>query len=359
MKKITREGRRRIIYRHPHGIKEEETPTKKDENKQMQRFSDNVETYFKFIQEKHTNNTDNGSPFYVTLPPIDNMININVISEIKKHEVLSLYQEKSIDRIEEEYDMITVIPFRNRHLHLDRIIDSLNQSRLNSFYKIGILVIENSISPLASDIVKKYDNCHYRWLDSKDKMFNKCICHNLGVYITNSKFVHFHDCDLIVPPNFYNKVMEGIRYSEAVQCFTKRRVNYLNEIPSKKIFDGAFLNDFTSDQVNYRIGNYGAPGGSIALTRDLFNRAGGFDSHLFWSYSIEDAFFWEKMKTFTDVAEIEIELYHLWHPPAHGKNPHERFERKYYEVFSRMPDKNQYINTSKKIYNETMEYLTK
>lgn len=357
--RITREsqgGRNRRIVNRPVSNDTRNKNNNEETKIQMSNFSENVNTYFHFLNEQNTK--DEESPFYVTLPPINDGSNINVLSEVKKHEVLSLYQEKSIDRISEEYDIVTIIPFRNRYFHLEKTLEYLEQSRLNSYYKIGIVIIENSSAPIAKEIAEKY-NCHYRWIDSKNKIFNKCISHNIGAYITNSKLIHFHDCDLIVPSNFYNKFLDELRTKDALQCFTKRRVNYLHEYQSKKIFNGENLETFVGDVINYRIGNYGAPGGSIALSRDLFEKIGGFDAHLFWSYSIEDAFFWKKMEIHYPVSETDIELYHLWHPPSHGKNPHERFEKKYYDIFCRMPDKNSYIDVAKRIYKETMEYLVK
>jgi hypothetical protein len=329
------------------------------EKEKMQRFSEKTESYFKFLEEKNNSINENESPFYATLPPINEMTNLSVISGVKKNELISVYSGTKLDSISDEYDLVTIIPFRTRYLHLDKVLDTLNKSRLETDYKIGIVIVENSSEPLSLNIGKKYKECHYRWIDSKNKIFNKCICHNIGVRLTRSKFVHFHDCDLMVPKDFYSKMLSEIIKKEAIQCFRKRRVNYLHETQSKKIFDGEDPKTFIENGTNYRIGNEGAPGGSIALTRDLFEKIGGFDAHLFWSYSIEDAFFWKKMETKELIGEVDVEMYHLWHPPAYGKNPQERTERKYFDAFCRLHDKSSYLNIAREIYNETTNLLIK
>jgi hypothetical protein len=108
-----------------------------------------------------------------------------------------------------------------------------------------------------------------------------------------------------------------------------------------------------------REGSPGAPGGSICLSRELFNKVGGFDPHFFWAYSIEDRFFWEKVEKFTKISTLEspkVDLYHLWHPPGWGKNPYERFEQRIFNLFmSNGPGSANYIETSKNLYSELIK----
>jgi predicted glycosyltransferase involved in capsule biosynthesis len=200
---------------------------------------------------------------------------------------------------------------------------------------------------------------HYHWINSHSKIFNKCVCHNIGAALTKSKFIHFHDCDLLVPNNFYKALIDELNRNQAVQAFNGRRVNYLNEDSTKLYFDGLSINRILEDSRNYREGSPGAPGGSIALSRELFLKVGGFDPHFFWAYSIEDRFFWEKVEKYNHITTLEnpkVELYHLWHPPGWGKNPYEGFERRIYQLFSSDAHGWQnYINTSVELYNILVE----
>jgi hypothetical protein len=315
--------------------------------------------YFEMLSNNNSSSKDCALPFNVNLP---NDINLISLSEAKKYEVLNLYPDGTIERIKKEYDIVTIIPFRGRKWHLEKTLETLMKAAKKVKSKIGFVVIENASSPTAEEMVKKFKGVEYRWLNSWDKIFNKCICHNVGTAISSSKFLHFHDCDLIVPENFYKIMEDSLSKSRAVQCFTSRRVNYLNEEATKDFFAGLDIDKIVSDEKSFNVGLYGAPGGSIAVERDLYLEVGGFDSHFFWAYSIEDNFFWKKLERKTSVLSMDnpkVELYHLWHPPGWGKNPLERFEQRIFVAFNQTHDPNQYFEKARQIYQETVNKIIK
>jgi hypothetical protein len=312
--------------------------------------------YIKYIEERSLVSYE--SPFTVSLPP--DRIDLVALANRKKCEVIDIYQNRGIENIKEEFDLFTIIPFSNRVLHLKKTIESLIESSKKSGLKIGILVVENSYKPEAADIIDNIKGVYYIWIDSMYKFFNKCLSHNIGSYITKSKYLHFHDCDLVVTDNFYSAIENKFKSGESMmQCFCKRRVNYVTKEVSVEFFTGdKTINDIISNK-GYSPGNTGAPGGSIAISRDLFEKTGGFDAHFFWAYSIEDAFFWKKAGYFTNIATLDdpdIEVYHMWHPKSYGNNHLERFERRIYETLNPSNFSN-YTDAAISIYKEIMESI--
>ena len=281
-------------------------------------WSGNIGEYFDFIKQR--NSLFYEPPFSVRITP--DKIDLVDLSNKKKKEVIDIYRNSDINKIEDEFDIFTIIPFSNRILHLEKTVESLRESANKSNLSIGILIVENSYKSEASYISDKFDNTYYIWVNSDYKFFNKCLCHNIGSYITKSKYLHFHDCDILVQPEFYSNIENKFISGEsAIQCFCKRRVNYINEENTLNFFNGQRTLKNIIDLLEYTEGKPGAPGGSIALTRELFNSVGGFDPHFFWEYSIEDAFFWKKTEHFSHIVSLDdpaVELYHMWHPASLG-----------------------------------------
>lgn len=360
------EGRfkRRIINRSP--VAQETSPISVDvenmpaDKKKFVSMTKNTQEYFKHLEDTNIKGYDDDLPFFCNHPHIQGVFDISTLARCKNDEVLRAYDGLRLDKIEKEYDIITVLPFRGRWLHLEKTLGTLLDSAKDNNIRIGFLIMENSKTPIFN--ISKFSedrDVHYRWINSHSKIFNKCICHNIGAALTKSKFIHFHDCDLPVPSNFYKSLINELNVNPAVQAFNGRRVNYLKEETTKLYFDGLTMDKILMDVSNYKEGAYGAPGGSIALSRELFLKVGGFDPHFFWAYSIEDRFFWTKVEKYNHITTLEnpkIELYHLWHPPGWGKNPNERFEQRIYQLFcSDYHGWQNYINTSVELYNVLAE----
>ncbi len=364
-KKISLERRRRDL-KPRYQEQNINNSIQEDQNKSdiLMRSSRNTQKYIQHLNETNKRGHEDSLPFFVNVPPIQGYFDLSVLADQKIHEVYRTYDQQSIEDLSDSqrYDFVTIIPYRGRYLHLNRTIESLVESANLTDKKICFLIIENSSEKTIDPKILQLPNVKYRHLKSNGKIFNKCICHNLGVAISNSDFVHFHDCDLIVPPNFYSTLFKEHENHNAIQCFTKRRVNYINESPSLRFFDGESIQSLISDDKNYRAGAAGAPGGSISLSRDLFLKCGGFDSHFFWAYSIEDKFFWRKVERFDPIKSLDdpaVELYHIWHPPGWGKNPYERFEQRIYQIFDSDRNWQNYINKSIELYQKSIEYLLK
>jgi hypothetical protein len=312
------------------------------------KYSYATDEYFNALKKQDPD--DDIYPFLFNNPPLQNLSDL---ADLKKSEVLSIFTPKSINKTDIDCELVTIIPFKKRTLHLIKTLDSLVASINQSGKNIKILIVENSKIKLGEEIIKDFKDVEYRWIDSKGRFFNKCICHNVGTYITKSRYVHFHDCDLLVPENFYDQMFLNLESNKAIQCFSGRSVNYFKEEPSKEYFDGSGIIPLIISTENYMRGGYGAPGGSIALARELYEDIGGFDPHFFWGYSCEDSFFWKKMEYKTQIGLLEnpkIELFHLWHPSASGKSTFERFEQKINQ-FLNNDNMESYLKKARELYS--------
>ncbi len=232
------------------------------------------------------------------------------------------------------YDINFLIPARGRLEFASTMYDSFKAACVNSNLKITYTVIEHSDIPLHIKFCKN-ENINYIWINSSEGLFNKCLCYNMGVfYSQKAKSYIFHDIDCLIQTDFFKKLFENVKNKNAtaIQCFTGRRVLYLNTEMTKRVVKKEFLIDNLNiklPEVDYpRMGGkimIGAPGGSIYVERDLFFEVGGYDAEMFLANSPEDIFFWTKIDTINKMHISDnppIEIYHMYHEPTWMNNPH-------------------------------------
>jgi len=231
----------------------------------------------------------------------------------------------------EEVDINFIITVRDRLSFASPMYNSFLKASKNSTLKILYTVVEHSINR------DHYDFClankiNYIWIKANpNELFNKCLAYNMAALFTNkTKNYIFHDIDILVQSDFFNKLGENIENKKcnAIQCFTGRRVICCKPTLTEKIINGLVSPDEISMlSPEITIPKSGAPGGSIFVSRDLFFRVGGYDAELFLGYAPEDGFFWDKIDT-VDKMEVSdnppIELYHMHHKPSINDNPHYR-----------------------------------
>ena len=241
---------------------------------------------------------------------IANTINYD---EIIKTSYIKLYNRKI------EYDINVIIPIRNRPYFLDLLIDSLKAAEIPEI-KVNYIVIEHSNLSfyITTCFNKQIDYIHIPC--GKDDIFNKCLCHNIGVFASKkSKYLLFHDLDCIPQKSFFKNLFENIKDKKArfIQTFNDRRVLTCDEeITSSLLKRSININDLNKESEGIKVSNTGAPGGSICVDYKLFFEIGGFDPELFTGYAPEDQFFWDKAATLTEnfsCSNPVNELYHLAH----------------------------------------------
>jgi hypothetical protein len=230
-----------------------------------------------------------------------------------------LYQKISKKKLKKKYWLTIIIPVRGRINFLTPLIISLKRSIDNYNKKINIIVVEESKFP------EHKENCRindidYFYIESHNRYFNKSLCNNIGAMLyKNSEYFLFHDLDCLVKEDFISNIFENLLSKElkCIQTFDKRRVLYMNENITEEILNG----NITIDEVesNELIeGNCCAPGGSILIKNDLFFEVGGYDPELFYGWSPEDLFFWDKVETLENIGicdKPKNEIYHMYHEP--------------------------------------------
>jgi hypothetical protein len=272
-----------------------------------------------------------------------------------------------LQNTEEIYDINFFITARGRIDFSQPIFDSFNQAREKSNLNICYTLIEHSESPTHSKICKK-NKTNYIWIKSRaDEPFNKCLSYNMGALFSNkAKYYLFHDIDILIQSDFFNKLVENINRTKAkaLQCFTQRRVLYCNSKITKNLIEKEINVDSLNldmEDINLPILGgkvmIGAPGGSILVERDLFFEVGGYDAELFKQYSPEDAFFWDKLSNLTTVHTSdnpEIEVFHMYHSPSYQTSPDLYKMELIYEKFKNLSkeQKMEIINLKKELFKK-------
>lgn len=229
-----------------------------------------------------------------------------------------------------------IIPAYGRESFLEPLILSFRKAEEKSNIPISFTVVEHSEVPLHVRNSQRL-NINHIWIPkNSDEPFNKCLCMNIGACVVKGDEYIFHDIDCLVQSTFLIDLYTNIesKNSQAIQTFSDRRVLYLDEILTYR----ALILDLDVDSLkegnidpkseDYNgvtpPGIYGAPGGSIWIKKDIFLEVGGYDPNIFFGYSPEDIFFWDKVSTVTTMdtcTDPRVEIFHMKHPPTHASNP--------------------------------------
>jgi len=224
----------------------------------------------------------------------------------------------------ESFDFVTVVPKYGRNAHFKFLIDCFKKRQQESDFSHRMVVVEHGEDKEALSHCESND-IDYIFIPKSNELFNKCLAMNVGSFLHESKYIHFHDVDLFMPSMFWKKIQVNLKNKIVLQAFTRKRVNYINESYSNEIFNNQIsINEVISKRNSWHPGRPGAPGGSVIINRDLFNEIGGFDPCYFLSYSIEDQFFVDKIETKTKFHGADsppIEMFHLWHPSNEKATP--------------------------------------
>ena len=230
-----------------------------------------------------------------------------------------LYQKIIRKKPNKKYWLTIIIPVRGRVEFLTPLIVSLKKSICNYNRKVNIIVVEESKTSQHKEICK-INNVDYFFIESDNFYFNKSLCNNSGAILyKNSEYFLFHDLDCLVKDDFIKNIFENIEKKgvNCIQTFNRRRVLYYNEEQTEKIINGEIqINEI--DDSDLKIGDCCAPGGSILIKNSLFFEVGGYDPELFYGWSPEDLFFWDKIESMGSIGITDNpknEIYHMYHKP--------------------------------------------
>jgi predicted glycosyltransferase involved in capsule biosynthesis len=275
-----------------------------------------------------------------------------LITSIENNSVIGYYNPLLKKREPKKFLISVIIPVMGRINFLKPLVDSLNNSIKKSGVKINITIVEHSEDELFRKSCKEL-NLNYYWIKKNNiEQFNKSLCHNIGAILNkNSDYFLFHDLDCLVFDDFFINIIKKISNNEmAFQTFKNRRLLYLPDDLTKDIIDKKInLNDIDIKSDKITVGFEGAPGGSICVNKETFKNVGGFDPELFFGYSPEDEFFWNKIETFVKITSTNNEVLHMSHENLENFNNQRDIMRLYADYFNGLTELNKidFINNKK------------
>lgn len=269
--------------------------------------------------EKLKNNILNIDDDYYILEYIKNINEINYEDLIENN--INYY---NIEKIEGDINFI--IPVKEREENFYYILKNIKET-----------IKEHDIIFTIFEYGEKYkeicENKEVNYISFNDKQFsnfNKSISINLTYKLyekQNVKYnsIIFHDVDCVIQESFFDNLNEIKNKYKFIQTYGNRYVLMANKILSNKIRNEEInINDITENTEGIKIPGKGSTGGSLYITKELFKKIGGFDPELFYSYSCEDMFFWEKVKLYEEIGYCDDPLntiIHLYHEsPRHSNN---------------------------------------
>lgn len=155
---------------------------------------------------------------------------------------------------------------------------------------------------------------------------------NVGVKQARGSVLVLHDNDMLVPADYASQILVRVdRGYEVVNL--KRFIFYLNESHTKSIFSGrASLLEEAPEAIVQNL----EAGGSVAITRDAYERIGGMDES-FIGWGGEDNELWERSQTCKVWSYAYLPIVHLWHSSQPGKYQGENPTLQHYHELSAIP----------------------
>jgi hypothetical protein len=248
-------------------------------------------------------------------------------------------------------DISVIIPVNGRTEFFETVVKHFEVA-IKYAKKIGIEVALTYVEHSDNQQYAATKNTNLIHIPKFGGMFNKCLCFNMGVLYSNKALYYlFHDCDIIVPKEFFERLFMNLKGREAIQTFKERRLLYASEGLTKELLEGRRTITYCKKNAHgISVGNAGAKGGSIMVSKVLFFKVGGYDSEWLTEYSIEDAMFYEKLELLSnDIVMMannpEVELVHLWHEPAYNQQTKDS-DFDFYHRYERMntEQQRQYIS---------------
>jgi len=149
---------------------------------------------------------------------------------------------------------------------------------------------------------------------SPDMPYARSWAFNVGVKQARGEILVLHDNDIVVPADYAARIVDRVRRGhDAVNL--KRFLFYLDRQHTENYFAGrSGLLDHAAEAITQNLEG----GGSVAITREGFDRIGGMDES-FIGWGGEDNEFWERAQTLRVWRYADLPSWHLWHGPQPDK----------------------------------------
>ncbi len=176
------------------------------------------------------------------------------------------------------------------------------------------IVVEQDIEPRVRDRLPSWVRYLHTPPPRPDMPYCRSWTFNAAAGKAWGQVLICHDSDILVPAGYAREVMS--RVAEGYQAVQPTRfVFYLDCASTASICERRSLaGRLETECVVEGLGG----GGSIAITRDAFERIGGFDEE-FVGWGGEDVEFWDRCGELRVWRYGYLPLVHLWHAPAPKK----------------------------------------
>lgn len=265
---------------------------------------------------------------------------------------------------EDEFYINIIIGFRGRSNFVEPLLNSFKESiiyynNINKDYKICLTFVEHDDEPRHLEFLNGKVN--YIWSKGNiSEFYNRSFAYNFGVRFSNkAKYYILHDLDILVKPNYIEEIINNLNKGSinCMQSYGNRHVWYLSKNLTDKFLDKKInINEFNlgDSEITPPL-QIGSKGGSILVSKELFDRVGGFDPELFWGYAAEDQMFWCKIETIASIHYADnptINIFHMWHPPTDSTNPNLLVMDSYFMNYSSMDLENKlkFLDNKIKLY---------
>ena len=168
--------------------------------------------------------------------------------------------------------------------------------------------------------------------DDRQLPFCRSWALNVGARHARAPILVLHDNDMLASVDYVSEIIRHVaRGYEVVNL--KRFVFYVSEEESPRAIEGvAGLRSCTPEAVVQNLEG----GGSVAITREAFERIGGMDES-FVGWGGEDSEFWERAALLKVWSWTSLPLVHLWHPAQPRKQDPANPTAQHYRTLSAVP----------------------
>lgn len=167
---------------------------------------------------------------------------------------------------------------------------------------------------------------------ASDMPYCRSWAFNIGVKQARGGVLVLHDNDMLVPVDYASRILDKVGDGYDVVNL-KRFIFYLNESHTQAVFAGRAA---LTAEAPAAIMQNTEGGGSVAITREAYDRIGGMDES-FIGWGGEDNEFWERAKICKVWPYGYLSLVHLWHPSQPGKHQRENPTLHHYRNLSLIP----------------------
>lgn len=206
-----------------------------------------------------------------------------------------------------------VIPHRgaDRQPLLDLTIHSIASLKGD----VECVVVEQDQDSHLSDLPGNTVHLHLPHPDG-DERWHKCFAFNEGVKRARGSIVVCHDGDLLVPENYLDVINEHLIRRQQQVVYPQRFLYYLSESTTGKMVSERSTEALRHETPVMVKQNW--TGGTLAITKDAYERVGGFDES-FTGWTGEDREFYDRCHALNGWFFGYVPFLHLWHPPQSGR----------------------------------------